>query len=422
MRLNIVLNLFVVSHGLRLPSYTKEEKFKALIFHADNRPVNQQDPSQVTIDDMSFVEMAAMVDYRYAEKHGYEFRHFVLPESVSHPTFGKRHIAWAKFLAIKIAGDALPDADILLLHDSDTAVSNHAPSLPEFMDAFTPATFDWESWDEATENQKKERDTQDDLTRSCNPVTMGKNEMSELKEKSSIWLNQGCRGHFVLMKPKNKEAWAILQKAWNFPEKHFQLEFPWEQAAWDHLSIQRTPGLLQLAGVNRTHGCDSIQLDHFNQHMCHFQSDTMAMSNSGDEEARDRMRADLGCGEDWENKCTNNTAYRDAVDHHDFSKSYRKLVFLDILRKNGLDDEEIHGLYRKMRASVVELKEDDLKAAAAQLYEAPELHLDLAKANVYVQSGEDDFKAMLDRLKLARPGEHTIPKDSRARKCWCDNA
>jgi hypothetical protein len=49
-----------------------EYKPRAVIVHCDNRPLNNRSPLEVNIADMTFVELASMVDFAYAQKHGYE--------------------------------------------------------------------------------------------------------------------------------------------------------------------------------------------------------------------------------------------------------------------------------------------------------------------------------------------------------------
>mmetsp|Transcript_14139 Transcript_14139/g.37967 ORF Transcript_14139/g.37967 Transcript_14139/m.37967 type:complete len:192 (+) Transcript_14139:50-625(+) len=161
----------------------RNTKFKAVIVHCDNRPLNSKKPAEVRIEDMLFVELASMVDYAYAQKHGYEFAHYVMPQRVSHARYGERESPWGKLLVLKHLGNTYPDVDLLMIHDSDTAIMDHAPSLPEFMNSFTPSEYDLKHWDGHS-----------DLNQQCYPVTDVRTA-KHLKEKSGIWLNQGCKGH-----------------------------------------------------------------------------------------------------------------------------------------------------------------------------------------------------------------------------------
>jgi len=420
MTLFTVLNIFVLTHGLRLPVEAEEkEKLKAVIFHADDRPVNPKGPSQVTIDEMSFVELASMVDLAYAEKHGYEFRHYVLPpKGVSHPVFGKRHVAWAKFLALRHAGNEFPNADFLMMHDSDTAVvgnpnkPDHNNSLSEFMDLLMPGEYDPTHW--------KTNDFED-LFQTCRSV-QDAHAASQLKHNSPIWLNQGCKGHFVLMKP-SEEAWKILAKAWNYPKN--QNNFPWEQQAWNYLAAKQTKGLMMIAGMHGSRedweknckGAD-LQIHGFNDHVCHFQDDNFLSNTYGDRSARDHLREDLGCGPEWENKCVDNARYEDAITHHNLYKGNRKLFFLDLLRRLGHDDQRIKRLYSEMRARVVELTPDSVETAMDQLYEPPDLHPEMAR-NDEQQQTQAGFTAMVHDL-ISSKVDHPMEKGSRERRCWCD--
>lgn len=376
--------------------------FKAVVVHCDNRPLSDKDPSAVTIQDMSFIDMASMVDYAYAKKHGYEFKHYVLPRgtyashSIYFPEFGLRHSAWLKLLVLKHVGNEHPNADLLLLHDSDTAVSNHGPSLSEFMDSFT-----------LTEYKDDEGDPNQPPPSTCNYA----GDTSRLKQTSGIWLNQGCKGHAILARP-GQQAWEVLKQAWNYPQHH--QTFPWEQAAWDYLAAVQTRGLLMVGGMNLTQQqCNAdIEIPGFNKHMCHFQDDSFAMGAVGDRSARDRIRKYLGCGHDWKNKCLNNTEYQDEVSEHNFLHGQRKLTFLNMLRDLGYDDSAIYRLYREMRAKVAYFTEQDVTAVAAQLYDAS-----AAYAKTMAEQNADTFNFKFrDLFKVADP----IPEGSRERQCWCD--
>jgi hypothetical protein len=292
-----------------------------------------------------------------------------------------------------------------MIHDSDTAIMDHAPNLPEFMNAFTPGEYDFKHWD-----------GQSDLTNACRPVTDSRTT-SQLKEKSGIWLNQGCKGHFILAKP-GQTAWKVLRKAWNFPQNAIgNLAFPWEQAAWDHLAAVQTPGLMMIGGVNVTRGPDpaaencpaGIEIPGFNTHVCHFQDDSMLMSVYGDWSARARIRETLGCGADWRNKCKDNPVYQKSVSDHDIRHGNRKLYFLRLLGDLGYDDKGIHRLYREMRATVKHFKQDEADAVAAQL-DDPDATSRKVDAQIF-----DPF-----RFKVAAKIEDIIPKGSRERYCWCD--
>jgi hypothetical protein len=386
----------------------KSDTFKAVIVHCDNRPLNDKDPSAVKIEDMSFVEMASVVDYAYAQKHGYEFRHYVLPHTILHPTFGRRHSAWAKLLALKQAGNDYPDADLLMVHDSDTAVSNHGPSLPEFMDAFTLTEYNHTRCPTCWHNGMD----YGVLFQTVYPVT-NKSVISRLKQASGIWLNQGCKGHMILAKP-GELAWEVLKKAWNFNE--YQETFPWEQAAWDRLAVEQTEGLLMIGGVNaKGHRIDpsNIEIPGFNKHICHFQDDSMAVRSYGDRSARDRVREGLGCGMDWKEKCFDNPAYQEAVSEHDFFHGQRKLLFLNLLRHLRYDDNDILRLYREMRAKVTYFSEDEANALSDRLSKGREMR-------VRATGGEQSAEAFKSRLRNLFEVADPIPEDSRERECWCD--
>jgi hypothetical protein len=376
--------------------------FKAVVVHCDNRPFSDKDPRAVTIEDMSFVEMASMVDYAYSKKHGYEFNHYVLPpgSQASHSFYfpdqnAIRHSAWLKLLILKHAGNEHPNADLLLVHDSDTAVSDHGPSLSEFMDAFTLADY---------------KDDEGDPNQPPPSTCTYHGDTSRLKQASGIWLNKGCKGHTMLARP-GQQAWDILKRAWNYP--HNSQEFPWEQAAWDYLA-DKTPGLLMIGGMNLTQQqCSaSIDIPGFNKHVCHFQDDSFVMGAAGDRSARVRIRKSLGCGNDWKSKCLNNTEYRDQVSEHDLRHGQRKLTFLNMLRDLGYDDNDIYRLYRETRAKVAYFTGEDVTYVAAQLHDANQ-----AYAKIHHEQNADTFKFKFRNLfKVADP----IPEGSWERQCWCD--
>jgi len=71
--------------------------------------------------------------------------------------------------------------------------------------------------------------------------------------------------------------------------------------------------------------------------------------------ARDRLREDLGCGPDWENKCINNSDYSEAIEHHNFYAGNRKLKYVQALRDIMADTGEMATVYRAVRASMKEL-------------------------------------------------------------------
>jgi len=462
----LILNLVVISHGLRLRLQTHQsaspdvptpsKAFKAAIFHADDRPLNKKDPSNVTIDEMSFIEMASMVDYLYAEKYGYEFQHLVIPTrkdataqfsttptdanpTVKHPTLGGRHIPWAKVLLLQKMNNAFPKANVVMMHDSDTSMLAFDKSLKEFMDDFTPAVVN------RIPNPSDPRKSE-----TCHAV-QDKVEISTMKQKSSIWLNNGCRGHFAMMKP-GQQATDILKKAWNFngDNGHSNWGFPWEQAAWDSLALDQTKGLMMIATANQEgfpgttcKGAD-IELRKFNVHRSHFQSDSRWMQRGGNPDCRDRIRASLGCGKDWQNKCLGYTSVntttlqkknfnptpeiKKALAEHEMYHGFRKLGFLETLRNQvGDDDKEIYRVYREMRSRVVQITVDELDALSKELFTPPEEKPSLSKKSLEAYDNKN-FKNILDGLqdseaygkdapKMTRP---QIPQDSRERNCWCD--
>jgi len=443
----LFLNLVVITHGLRLRLQTHqpadvptpEKAFKAVIFHADDRSPNTKDPSDVTIDEMSFIETASMLDYFYAEKYGYEFRHFVLPNEkgdVKHPTMGDRKVPWAKILLLQKMNKAFPKANVVMMHDSDTSMQAFDKSLKAWMDDFTPAV---------VSRIPKEQQVNPKRSETCDAV-QDNYEIKTMKQNSSIWLNNGCRGHFALMKP-GQQATEILQKAWNFDAENgkHNWAFPWEQAAWDTLALDQTKGLMMIAKAKKDlTGCKGadIELRQFNMHRSHFQGDGRWMQKAGNQACRDRIRASLGCGKDWENKCLNyvqepngetvfkrkifKTNYKKELADHEMYHGARKLAFLDVLRSQvGDDDKEILRVYREMRARVVQVTADELDALSKELYVATEGKPSLSKRS-WESYENENFKNILDGLQeSSATGEPpstgpAIAKDSMKRNCWCD--
>eukprot|EP00928_Gymnodinium_smaydae_P091997 TRINITY_DN75772_c0_g1_i1.p1 TRINITY_DN75772_c0_g1~~TRINITY_DN75772_c0_g1_i1.p1 ORF type:complete len:427 (+),score=57.69 TRINITY_DN75772_c0_g1_i1:72-1352(+) len=103
---------------------------------------NRKPRANVTPEEATFFEWAALANLAYAQRHGYDYRyfHYVGNDGCAHPQYGTRHWSWCKLLpvaamleSVSAGGYTGPSRPTVFWVDSDAAIQYQTWSLPEFI-------------------------------------------------------------------------------------------------------------------------------------------------------------------------------------------------------------------------------------------------------------------------------------------------
>ena len=136
---NIELNNIIglCKYGLNYSNvkYLNNKKLKILVHMSDNRPIKNYSK----IDDASYNGLAAVINYEYCKKYGYDFKYYVpflhkleplnLHNCLDPNNDQPRHASWSKLLATQLALDSEENYDYIVYLDSDCIVKNFDISL-----------------------------------------------------------------------------------------------------------------------------------------------------------------------------------------------------------------------------------------------------------------------------------------------------
>jgi len=131
---NIELNNIIglCKYGLNYSNvkYLNNKKLKILVHMSDNRPIK----NYKNIDDASYNGLAAIINYEYCKKYGYDFKYYVpylnqleplnLHNCLDPNNNQPRHASWSKLLATQLALDSEEQYDYIIYLDSDCIVKN----------------------------------------------------------------------------------------------------------------------------------------------------------------------------------------------------------------------------------------------------------------------------------------------------------
>ena len=97
---------------------------------SDNRPIKKYS----NINDASYNGLAAVINYEYCKKYGYDFKYYVpylnqleplnLHNCLDPNNDQPRHASWSKLLASQVALDSEENYDYIVYLDSDCIVKN----------------------------------------------------------------------------------------------------------------------------------------------------------------------------------------------------------------------------------------------------------------------------------------------------------
>jgi hypothetical protein len=338
----------------------------ASLVMADSRAILDKDPSTVQMEDLSFIDVSALMNYRYAKKHGYNFAIYQMPseQTCSHGSYGQRHPAWCKLMSLVDTQHRHPNAKYRALLDSDMFIGRQEVSIEKLLEAAVP------------EKPSERRRDGCFLGSLCNDENC-----SEDIQRGDAWLQtangMGLLSAFVVLR-SGKKGDEILKRIWNIGSgamAEFNKGFPWEQAAWSHaykqslLQDRRIVGIGGLdaswTGHERPHRCNQwdggIQLDVWSHHICHFEDDEF-MLHKGSREARDRLRKLFNC-ESWSNKSELlpfTKKEQKKLAYHNLYAGNRHITFLQMLRDLKLTEEEFRELYKGAYNSKVRLSSADM--------------------------------------------------------------
>jgi hypothetical protein len=107
-----------------------KKKLKILVHMSDNRPIK----NYKNINDASYNGLAAVINYEYCKKYGYDFKYYVpflnqleplnLHNCLDPNSNQPRHASWSKLLATQLALDSGEKYDYIIYLDSDCIVKN----------------------------------------------------------------------------------------------------------------------------------------------------------------------------------------------------------------------------------------------------------------------------------------------------------
>jgi len=130
-RLNTICN-YGINFGLNYKNikYLNNNKLKILFHMSDNRPIKKYS----NINDASYNGLAAVINYEYCKKYGYDFKYYVpylnqleplnLYNCLDPNNDQPRHASWSKLLASQVALDSEENYDYIVYLDSDCIVKN----------------------------------------------------------------------------------------------------------------------------------------------------------------------------------------------------------------------------------------------------------------------------------------------------------
>jgi hypothetical protein len=130
-KINTICN-YGINYGLNYKNikYLNNNKLKILFHMSDNRPIKKN----LNINDASYNGLAAVINYEYCKKYGYDFKYYVpfldqleplnLHNCLDPNNNQPRHASWSKLLASQKALDSEENYDYIVYLDSDCIVKN----------------------------------------------------------------------------------------------------------------------------------------------------------------------------------------------------------------------------------------------------------------------------------------------------------
>jgi len=130
-KINTICN-YGINFGLNYKNikYLNNNKLKILFYMSDNRPIKKY----TNISDASYNGLAAVINYEYCKKYGYDFKYYVpylnhleplnLHNCLDPNNNQPRHASWSKLLASQVALDSEENYDYIVYLDSDCIVKN----------------------------------------------------------------------------------------------------------------------------------------------------------------------------------------------------------------------------------------------------------------------------------------------------------
>jgi hypothetical protein len=368
--------------------------------------VFDKDPSTVQMENLSFIDMAALMNYHYAKHHGYNFVFYQMPigempgaPACKHSSLGNRHPSWCKLVSLVHSQHKYPNAKYRVYLDSDMFVDRDSVEvgIDELLNAALP-----------------EVPSASASPTSCYRGDLCRENCSARAQDGDAWLTvtpEGLQGASVILRGGERGD-AILKRVWNIGEG-YSTRFPWEQMAWARTynqSFKSDRRILGIGGLDapwtrhkRPSRCNqygNLHMDKFTRHSCHYEDDLMQLVNSGSLAARDRLRKLFQCnnGKPGIPMTDNLLKYNHPMgeeakflEHHNLHAGNRYLDYLGNLRKLQLTEQEFRQLYTEAYNSKVTLSPDDMDKLTLEMEVSRTKEMDAAEENAKMSliSGED---------------------------------
>jgi hypothetical protein len=350
---------------------SSESSEASSIVMSDSREVLTKHPSVIKDpSELSFMDMAALINYRYAKQHGYDFTIYQM-EGCSHSSLGPRHPSWCKLVSLVHTQHLHPNNKYRVFLDSDMFVDGqqHNISIDELLNAALP-------------------EMPSEIQGTCGHGYLCEANCSKLVHEGDAWLqteggntNPGLLGAFVILRGGERGD-AVLKRVWNIG-KDYNKRFPWEQVAWKRTYDQSLHSDRRIVGIGgldapwtgyakpkRCNQFGNLRLAGFTRHSCHFDDDVLLMGNIGSRDARERLRKLFECEKGGKSPHAielHNEEEEKLIEHHNMYAGNRHIEYLSKFQSLNLTENEFRQLYAEAYKSKVKLSQDDMNRLTREM-------------------------------------------------------
>eukprot|EP00656_Telonema_subtile_P015350 TRINITY_DN1801_c0_g1_i6.p1 TRINITY_DN1801_c0_g1~~TRINITY_DN1801_c0_g1_i6.p1 ORF type:complete len:536 (-),score=101.02 TRINITY_DN1801_c0_g1_i6:301-1908(-) len=226
----------------------KADKRKVVVVMADTRDLPTSTPK--SFEEASWEQLAAVVNFKYAQAHGYEFVHYRMGYSgdshgdqvgCKHPKYGARHPSWCKLLgifeALELESKLLLSSDIedplVMYVDSDMVFNKPEVALEDYL-ARSPVmrTIPMPNPNLVEEGFPLQGKKQPGGR--CDAVCAAE------RANATMLVNMDPNGGFgncgmqIYRSRDPQRSMALLSSFWNLNDPSHNTGFPWEQYSFNH--------------------------------------------------------------------------------------------------------------------------------------------------------------------------------------------